>query len=271
MNSRERNRYLAWWEFAQARTRVDSTPLEAGIARTNQCNFHCVYCAPHRDGNHAPRERLSDAAWRSLGTVIDRLEGVAFHGVSEFFVDPDFFDIVARCAQRGTALFLNTNGSVCTPRHLEVLRTHPAFVSLDVSIDAINPATYRRIRGFDFWKVLENTQRFAQVLTGRAFPSQMAVSMVLMDSNLEQAPAFVALARSLGAHRAIFRPLNEAHDLDWRIAAPDGSAFDYRAEQCSRHAERFVACIEATRRMADLLGMPIELPGTGAVKPAEAP
>src|SRR5690349_7185155 len=99
LRANQTNKYRALWEFSHGIAFVDSIPAQLQIAPSNTCNFKCVYCCDHRTGNTVPRTTLEAQAWKDMLTLIPRAETLAFHGISEFMMDPKFFDIVQLCAK----------------------------------------------------------------------------------------------------------------------------------------------------------------------------
>src|SRR5690242_7526623 len=136
MRLNQENKYRALWEYAHGLASVDSIPSMLNISRTNTCNFKCVYCPDHRLGNNVARTKLEGRTWERLLSLIPRAEWLAFHGISEFMFDPNFFEIVRRCGDAHATLSINTNGSVCTRKYLEALAAYPGQLDMTFSMDA---------------------------------------------------------------------------------------------------------------------------------------
>ena len=258
MPANRRNKYLATWEYATSAETVRSIPPNLQIARSNLCNFRCVYCTDHRAGNDIPRTKIEGARWDRLMALVPRTELIAFHGISEFLIDPAFFDIVATCAEARVALSLNTNGSVCTPKHVRVLVEHPAAVVMTVSVDAATAGTFRAIRGWDFDRVLKNIRTYADAFRQRSF-SWITLSYVITKTNVHEMADFVRLAHSLGVNAVRFNRLHE-YGMDWRVPTGTGGVFDYQAETTAHYATEYNASLEEARRIADELRFHVELP-----------
>lgn len=254
------NEYRALWEFAHGVPVVNSTPAGLQISRSNTCNFKCVYCTDHRQGNTIPRERVADVAWSDLLGLIPNSKEVAFHGISEFMMDPEFFDIVQRCADSGTELRINTNGSVCTPKHVKALVSFPNLINIDFSLDAASPEIFTRIRGWDFWRVIRNIKTYADAFEKRKNGTWMTLSFVITKSSVHEMLPFLYLGRALKMNALIYYRLHEYGNLDWRIQTKDGGTFDYREEITSNFALEYNKGIENVRRAADLIDMPVHLP-----------
>lgn len=256
----QKNSYRAMWEFAHGEQDVHSTPPGLQIARSNTCNFNCVYCSDHRKGNSVERSKLGDRAWDDLLGLIPRSETMAFHGISEFMMDPQFFDIVQRCADAGTSLRINTNGSVCTPKYINALVGFPNFITIDFSLDAASPETFTRIRGWDFWRVIRNIKTYVDAFEARRGLTYVTLSFVITKSNVHEMLPFLYLGKLLKMNSLIYYRLHEYEGLDWRIETKDGGVFNYREEITSQFAVKYNQEVINVRKAADLLGIKVELP-----------
>ena len=256
----QENKYLAVWEFVHGVEEVRSTPVTLQIARTNSCNFRCVYCSDHRAGNQIPRTSISDAVWHENLGVVERAEVLAFHGISEFMIDKDFFPIVEGCAAAGAMLSLNTNGSVCTERHLAVLAGYPGTINMNFSLDAATPEMFARIRGWDFLRVLDNVRAYVECFRPRRDRTLLTLSFVITRTNVLEMVPFVYLAKALGVDGIHYWRLHEYDGLDWSVETRDGAIFHYRKETAGNFIEEYNRQIETTRRVAEIVGMDAELP-----------
>lgn len=254
------NEYRALWEYAHSELTVASTPPGMQISRSNTCNFNCVYCTDHRKGNNVPRSKLADGAWDDLLALIPNSKAVAFHGISEFMMDPEFFDIVQRCAEAGTDLRLNTNGSVCTPKYVKALTAFPNPIIIDFSLDAASSDTFSRIRGWDFWRVIKNIRTYVEAFEERRAPTWMTLSFVITKSSVHEMLPFLYLGKALKMDALIYYRLHEYEGLDWRVETKNGGVFDYREEITSNFAVAYNNGISEVRKAADLIGMRVELP-----------
>src|SRR5262249_49350085 len=154
----------------------ETLPTALQFALNNSCNFKCVYCTDHRAGNDVPRTQLVGRAYDDVIAAIPRADLLAFHGINEFFIDTRFFELLQRCAAAGAVLVLNTNGSVATERHFEVLRRYPARVLINFSLDAATAATFKRIRGWDYERVVRNIRAYVEMFKSRRERTWMSLS-----------------------------------------------------------------------------------------------
>jgi MoaA/NifB/PqqE/SkfB family radical SAM enzyme len=261
----DENKYLALWEFVHGVDEVRSTPVTLQIARTNSCNFKCVYCSDHRVGNQIPRTNISDTIWQDLVGVVERAEVLAFHGISELMIDKDFFKIVAECAAAGGMLSLNTNGSVCTEKHLAVLESYPGTININFSLDAATPEMFNRIRGWEFLRVLDNIRAYVERFQSRRDRTLITLSFVITKSSVSEMVPFVYLAKALDVDSIHYWRLHEYDGLDWQVETKEGDIFDYRKETTDNFVEEYNRQIEATGRVAEIVGIDAELPNCEVV------
>jgi len=255
-----RNRYLALHEFARGEVVPHSLPTILQLAMNNVCNFKCVYCSDHRVGNTIPRSRLDGATWESLLHLLPNMSELAFHGISEFFVDKSFFDVVERCAKAGAALSLNTNGSVATDKHVAVLASYPGRIDVNFSLDAASAPVFTRIRGFDFERVIRNIKAYVAAFAPRRATTMLSTSFVICRSNVEEMVPFVRLSKELGVDEVKFYRLHEYGSLAWNITAPDGTPFDYRDECTDHFKEVHDRNVKAAIAEAERLGIRVSIP-----------
>lgn len=256
------NRCRAQWEYAHGVTQVQSLPPELHLGLTNDCNFHCPYCIDHYVGNTRPRTRIEGEVRRRMLDLVPRICALAFHGISEFMLDKEFFAILDRCAAANVTFLVNTNGSVCTPKHVDALAAYPAGLQVNFSLDAATPETFRIMRGWDFERVLANVRTYVAALrsrrTGR--PTHLQASLVVARCNMHEVVDFVRLAHSLGLDSAICKPLHPYEGLTWVAQLPDGGTFDYQQQLPSLEPRRFDEALRRAKLLADELQFPVELP-----------
>lgn len=254
------NKYRAAWAFATGRHDLDTIPSALQFARNNKCNFKCVYCSEHREGNTVPRVELNDQTWDMLAELLPRAEYASFHGISEFMIDPKFFEIVGKAAAARAILFINTNGSVCTEKHVQCLADYPGKLVMNFSLDAATPRTYLRIRGWDFFRVVENIHTYVDRLAFRRDRTSFAMSFVVARSNVHEMVPAVYLAKTLGMDTLKFLPLLRYGGLDWVVPTKEGGTFAYHEEELDAIAPTYNQAIEDTKRAAQIVQMMVEIP-----------
>jgi radical SAM protein with 4Fe4S-binding SPASM domain len=173
----------------------------------NLCNLQCKECSVHliRDVvNPIPmrRETLHAVARQ----VFPYANDVNFAALAEPWMSPVIEEAMDLARQQGVPfLQMISNGLLLTERRARKL-IEIRFDRLSVSTDAATPETYRRIRGSNFAKVIENLERLRdlKIRLGTRKPA-LKFNFVMLRSNLHEMPAMVDLAHELGAEMIDFR------------------------------------------------------------------
>jgi len=115
------------------------------ISLTKQCNLSCIYC--HREGETAPKEPISAAEIAEILRVAAHFEikSVKFTG-GEPLLRPDLLEIV-RSVPAGMESSLTTNGTLLAGIASDLRKA--GMRRVNVSLDSLNPETYKKITGID--------------------------------------------------------------------------------------------------------------------------
>ena len=167
---------------------------------TDRCNSRCVTCDYWRHG----RDDMDLAAvtrmlpgFAQLHTQMVLLSG------GEPLLNPEWAAIAELLRRNGLKVWLLTSG-LALAKHAR--RAAELFDAITVSLDGTDPETYAAIRGLDaFHKVCEGIQAAA------AEGSRPGIRVTLQRGNFRQLPAFVDLARELGARQASFLAVDVAN------------------------------------------------------------
>jgi MoaA/NifB/PqqE/SkfB family radical SAM enzyme len=104
---------------------------------------------------------------------------------------------------------------------------------INVSLDAGTAATYQKIRGFSFERVIGNLERFiaARRARGQTYPL-LFLNMTMMRSNIEELDDFIRLAARLGADETLLWHLNHwsEDEMARYVVEREGWVFDYAKE-----------------------------------------
>ena len=246
-------------ELAARSAQLDSTPRTLEVASTNVCNIDppCVHCWKHvdpahgylnRDAFHMPKELI-----RRLAPWIGRAEQVSLHGIGEPLAHPQLFDSVAHTGP-GTEVVFVSNALLLTDSRVEAILDH-GVGTIDFSLDAATPETFRKIRNSDLSDALAGIQRLKAARDARgADRPQICVNMCLMRENVHEAASFVELAKRIGAASVHLFHMNKgaSYSVGW---------FDYDAQHCEHDAEAHDAAIAEAHERAEELGIPLLLSG----------
>jgi MoaA/NifB/PqqE/SkfB family radical SAM enzyme len=174
-------------------------PTQVYIEVTNRCNSLCASC-PLTYNHFLPYEPKHHLAWDDFRRIVDqfpRLDRVILHGIGEPLLNKDLPRFVAHLKQRGADVLFNTNAILLNQKIGDAL-AEAGLDELRVSLDAVTPELYARLRGVDqLPRVIRNLKAFVERHGGSACP-KVSLWWVAMQANLQQLPEFVRLAAEIG-------------------------------------------------------------------------
>lgn len=186
-------------ELATRGVHAPALPTQIYLEVTNRCNSLCVSCPLTYDHflRFEPKHHLS---WEQFRRVVDQLPQIdraVLHGIGEPLLNPELPRFVAHLKQRGAYVLFNSNGLLLDERRGDAL-VEAGLDDLRVSIDAVTPELYHRLRGIDkLPQILTNLRAFSERHGGQRRP-RLSLWLVGMQENLEQLPDFVRLGAELG-------------------------------------------------------------------------
>ena len=115
------------------------------VSLTPKCNLSCIYC--HKEGEKIPKDQLSAEEIAEILRVAAKFEirSVKFTG-GEPLLRPDLLDIV-QSVPAGMESSLTTNGTLLAD--LASGLKDAGLRRVNVSLDSLNPETYKKITGMD--------------------------------------------------------------------------------------------------------------------------
>jgi len=115
------------------------------ISLVKECNLSCIYC--HREGERASKDRLSGSDIAEIIRVANGfgIRSVKFTG-GEPLLRPDLPEII-RSVPAGMESSMTTNGTLLADLAQEL--KDAGLKRVNVSLDSLNPETYRKIAGTD--------------------------------------------------------------------------------------------------------------------------
>jgi MoaA/NifB/PqqE/SkfB family radical SAM enzyme len=234
---------------------------EITLEITTHCNLTCLMC-PHGLPNGVLNKR--HAADKLIDVVLSKASSFGLirpTGLGEPLMAPGFWRIVDILAEtRSSRLSFVTNGSLLTDRNVARLTRAPLH-SINISVDAADEATYQRIRGNEMRKTVSGIQRLVasiETMPDDDRPRSLTMSMVLMRENIEETPAFIRLAHSLGVKGVYFEHLVDPFrdPKDWNVQRGNFH-FNYeeqRLYQCPEYSDEHII---RAMDIADELGMQV--------------
>jgi len=216
-------------------------PRTLYLESTNRCDSRCRTCVRTFRTLEPPAD-LTLARAQAIVEPLSGLERVVLHGIGEPLLNPEIFDIVAWLKTRVPHVLFNSDAIGLTAERARRLIAC-GLDELRVSMDAATPETYRRLRGVDrFARVTANVERLIALQRALAAARpRVSLWFTATRLNVEELPAFVALAAALGApevyvQRLVFNGLGlatEEHALHGRLRAREQALLD-EAEAAAR-------------------------------------
>ena len=167
---------------------------------TERCNSRCITCDYWR---HGRADMNLEAVARLLPSLTRLQTRVALVSGGEPLLNPEWAPIAQLLRGNGLQVWLLTSG-LSLAKHAG--RASQLFDAITVSLDGANAETYAAIRGLNaFDRVCAGIRAAAST----AVP--VGVRVTIQRANYRQFPAFIQLARNLGAHQVSFVAVDVAN------------------------------------------------------------
>jgi Fe-coproporphyrin III synthase len=167
---------------------------------TERCNSRCVTCDYWRHG----RDDMDLAAvTRLLPDLAEMQTRLALLSGGEPLLNPEWAAIARLLRKNGLNVWLLTSGLALAKHARQAVELCDAIT---VSLDGTDPQTYAAIRGLDaFHKVCGG------ILAAAGHGTPPGIRVTLQRGNFRQLPAFVDLAKELGARQVSFLAVDVAN------------------------------------------------------------
>lgn len=184
--------YRRNWDRASRIEYLPEYPLMLGIEAIDACNYKCEICyRRYKEGSGARigldgfKRLVDEGAEYGLPCVI-------FGGGGEPMMEKKVCDMVRYAGENDVMdILFSTNGALLTPEKIDEL-VDAGITRMQVSLDAITPDTYKKIRGGDLEYVesmihycLEKRKKENNKLP------LIRVSFIAYERNRDEAPAFL--------------------------------------------------------------------------------
>ncbi len=247
-------------------TQAPDLPRQIYIEVTNVCNSLCVSC-PLTYDHFLPLEPKHHLSWDDFRRLVDQfpvIERAVLHGIGEPLLNRELPRMVAHLKARGAQVLFNSNGVLLDQKRGDALAA-AGLDELRVSIDAVTPALYAKLRGIDkLPQILDNLRGFVARHGGRQSP-RLSLWLVGMQENLHQLLDFVHLGAEIGVPEVYLQRLvyfgdgQRIHDTATMV--PEQSLYaTLEAQQA--------ALIRACEELAAQLGLTFS--ASGATTPHES-
>jgi MoaA/NifB/PqqE/SkfB family radical SAM enzyme len=204
---------------------AEAPPVCVYLEVTNRCNLLCETCPRTFETLEPP----ADMSWELFCRIVDQVPHLAravLHGVGEPMMVRELPRMVRYLKDRGVYVLFNTNGTLMPPKKTGWL-VESGLDELRVSLDAADAATYRQVRGKDFFgRIVRDVGRFTEFQREHGY-ARPKVSLWLtgLKETVRQLPDFVRLAASMGVGEVHLQRL-VFDERGYGMARPDASLFE---------------------------------------------
>jgi Fe-coproporphyrin III synthase len=212
-------------------SRLHRLPL-ATFYLTERCNSRCVSCDYWR---HGRTDMNLDAVTRLLPSLARLQTRVVLLSGGEPLLNPEWAAIAGLLRERGMKVWLLTSG-LSLAKH--AWRACELFDAITVSLDGTDRETYAAIRGLD---ALDNV--CDGIRAAAAHGIAPGIRVTVQRANFRQLPAFVALAKELGARQISFLAVDVANPHAFGRTGDFGADLALRAGDLPLFAE-VLRCLE---------------------------
>ena len=247
-----------YFEAVQTNQRVaESPPVCLYLEVTNRCNLLCETCPRTFEALEPP----ADMSWELFTRIVDQVPDIArvvLHGVGEPMLVRDLPRMIRYLKDRGSYVLFNTNGTLLKANRFQEL-IDTGLDELRVSLDAADRATYKLVRGKDFFDRIIRGVGGLTAFQARTNQPNPRISLWLtgLRETVLQLPDFVRLAAEMGVREVHLQRL-VFDEAGFGMATEANSLFEQtRAEE--------QAAIEAAQAIGTSLG--VTLDASGATEP----
>jgi MoaA/NifB/PqqE/SkfB family radical SAM enzyme len=159
---------------------------------------------------------------------------------------------------RGVYVLFNTNGTLLTEKSGRAM-IEAGLDELRVSLDAANAASYRMVRGKDFFaRILRNVRNFRalQVREGHEKP-RVSAWLTGLKETLAELPEFVRVAADIGVKEVYLQRLVYFEQNAIGLARPDQALYEQMSREETHH-------LEAAEALAASMGMTFSASGAAS-------
>jgi MoaA/NifB/PqqE/SkfB family radical SAM enzyme len=206
--------------------RSERPPVCLYLETTNRCNLLCTTCPR----TYQELEPPADMSWELFTSIVDQLPGLqraVLHGVGEPMLVKNLPDMVRHLKDRGVYVLFNTNGTVLTEKSGRAM-INAGLDELRVSLDAATAASYRAIRGRNYFdRILRNVRAFRELQEreGHNLP-RVSAWLTGLKETVAELPAFVKIAAAIGVKEVYLQRLVFFEKNPVGLARPDQALYD---------------------------------------------
>ena len=242
-------------------TKLKALPTFLDYETVAKCNMKCAMCACDESLNKFQNTRESGMGktWSLYEHLLPYTSKLELHTSGEVLMGQDFWKALELSEkfkqEHSLEVEIFSNGLLLTPAKIkEVLES--TLTDITISVDAATEKTYKRIRGGDFNKLLENIKNLVTENKNHHNKLRITMGYVLMRENIEELPDFVRLAASLGVETISFWPLFST-GIDMPKKDREGFTFYYKQQMLLYYPHLTMEKVNEAKETAEKLNVRI--------------
>jgi radical SAM protein with 4Fe4S-binding SPASM domain len=211
------------WLTAQLSPGELEVPVVDQIELTNRCPYTCVMC-PRTTSMERPLGAMPlDLFERIVEQVAPAQNYTALHHFGESLVYRYVADAVALARDKGVLTGLSCNPPSLTPAIGQRL-LDAGLRNTVLSLDSLDPDTYRAIRGraANLEKANRNLRAFVELRDRGGYDTWITLQMIRMDTNQDEIDGFLRYCADVGVDRGVVIRLGRWDFDDERVDALGG-------------------------------------------------
>ncbi len=184
------------------------SPLALEVAMDPSCNLKCPSCRrKFHTVNETEQNKLGAiTAYLQQQGWLDQAESVTLAGMGEVFYSRNYRDLLATDCKTKT-VYLLSNGTLFNQANWNLVKNKFDEINVEISVDAATPATYQKLRGWDFNQLLKNLTFISELkATGKI--KYLQFIFVVQKDNYRELADFVRLSKRFKVDRVQFLRLN---------------------------------------------------------------
>lgn len=196
-------------------------PFFGSVEMTRRCNSKCSFCPIGNEKQEIKKGEIGTAEMKRIFDQFNELNilAVSFLG-GEPFIRKDVFEIAEYCSSIGIISQVSTNGLTLAET---ADRATSAFDVIVVSLDTMNPALYKEIRGVDaFDKVIDGIEK--AVALQKKNHCNILLNSVVCAKNIPDVRNVVKYSKEVGVS-GIMIDFATFHDY-WTETSGDNSRYN---------------------------------------------
>lgn len=171
--------------FCDGRVPVSSTPMDAEIHFTHNCNLQCRHCFQESDAHSDGRKHLSTEQWLRILKQFEmlKMQNIIISGGEPLFYD-NFQEVMKVARDYHLFYTIMTNGMLLNADNLKLF--NKPNIKLIISLDGHTPELHEVLRNKNTFKILE--QKLKILVDNHV---KFSIAHVLHKKNVDHIEAFL--------------------------------------------------------------------------------